>query len=314
MSFTAQDVAKLREQSGAGMMECKKALVEVNGDMEKAMEFLRERGIVLAGKKGDRLASEGVVAAFVSEDGSIGALAEVNSESDFVAKSDEFLTLSNKVAKHIAIANPKDVDMALGQAFVDDKKATLNDLIIAGTAKIGEKLAFRRFERFENKSGVIESYIHMGGKIGVLIDVASDKKVDKKALSAISAMAKDICMHIAAFSPKYICCVNVPKEEVEYEKGILKAQIVNDPKAKGKPEAVVEKMIEGRIAKYFKDICLNHQDFAKDPSKTIHALMQEQSKALGLNLSIVRFTRFTMGEGLEKKQDNLAEEIAKLQK
>jgi len=314
MSFTAQDVAKLREQSGAGMMECKKALVECGGDMAKAMEFLRERGIAIAGKKGDRLASEGVVAAFVSEDGTVGALAEVNSESDFVAKSDEFLALANKVAKQVAMNNPSDVETALGQAFVDDKKSSLNDLIVQGTAKIGEKLAFRRFERFENKGGAVESYIHMGGKIGVLIDIASDKKVDKHSLVAIQAMAKDICMHIAAFSPKYICCVNVPKDEVEYEKGILKAQIVNDPKAKGKPEAVVEKMIEGRIAKYFKDICLNHQDFAKDPSKTVHAILQEQSKILGLNLSIARFTRFTMGEGLEKKQDNLAEEVAKLQK
>ncbi|MCL2556596.1 MAG: translation elongation factor Ts [Firmicutes bacterium] len=314
MAFTAKDVAALREQTGAGMMDCKKALTECGGDMAKATEFLRERGISIAGGKGDRVASEGVVAAFVSDDSTIGALAEVNSESDFVSRSDEFLLLSNKIAKHIAMNNPKDVETALAQTFVDDKKSTINDLVIQGTAKIGEKLSFRRFSYMTNKSGVIESYIHMGGKIGVLIDIACDKKVDKKALPVIKGMAKDISMHIAAFDPKYIDESAVPSSEIEYEKGILKAQIVNDPKAKGKPGNVIEKMIEGRISKYLKEICLIHQDFAKDPSKTITVLLQEQSKSLGINLSIARFTRFTMGEGLEKKVDNLAEEVAKLSK
>jgi len=314
MSFSAKDVAALREQTGAGMMDCKKALTACEGDMAKAAEYLREQGVSVAAKKADRLASEGVVAAFVSDDGSVGALAEVNSESDFVSRSDDFLALSNKVAKHVALSNPKDVDSALGEKFVDDKKITVLDLINQATAKIGEKLAFRRFDYQATKAGVVESYIHMGGKIGVLIEIACDKKVDKKALPVIQGMAKDISMHIAAFDPKYVDESAVPASEIEYEKGILKAQIINDPKAKGKPDNVVEKMIEGRIGKYLKEICLIHQDFAKDPSKTITVLLQEQSKALGINLSIARFTRFTMGEGLEKKVDNLAEEVAKLSK
>jgi len=314
MAFTALDVAKLREQTGAGMMDCKKALTNTNGDMEKAAEYLREQGVLVAAKKADRLASEGAVAAFTAADGLTGALVEVNSESDFVAKSDDFLALAGKIAKHVAVENPKDVDTALAQKFCDDKNITITDLINHATAKIGEKLALRRFIRHEVKEGINESYIHMGGKIGVLIEVKSDKKLDAKNQAAAKEMCRDIAMHIAAFGPKYVYDADVPKADVDYEKGMQKSIIANDPKAKGKPDNVIEKMVEGRIGKFYKEICLINQDFAKDPSKTVAAVVAENSKNLGVNLSIVKFTRFVMGEGLEKKVDNLAEEVAKLQK
>ncbi|MCL2822097.1 MAG: translation elongation factor Ts [Firmicutes bacterium] len=311
MSFSAQDVAKLREITGAGMMDCKKALTHVGGDMQKAADYLREQGVAIAAKKANRLASEGVVAAYTTSNGLVGAAVEVNSESDFVAKSDDFIDLANKIACHVANKNPSDTDTALSQKFCCDESITVQDLINQATAKIGEKLSFRRFSRFEISAGHIESYIHMGGKIGVLLQIKSEKEIADKA--QISELGRDIAMHIAAFSPKYISEAEVPQEDIQHEKTILKAQIVNDPKAAGKPEAVVSKMIDGRISKYLKEICLVDQDFAKDPSKTVGLLLEEFSKKIGNKLKIEKFTRFVMGEGLEKKVDNLAEEVAKLQ-
>lgn len=303
MEFTAKDVAKLREQTGAGMMDCKKALTATNGDMQKAADYLRERGVSVAAKKASRLASEGAVSAAISADKKIGALVEINCESDFVAKSDEFQNLCIKAANAVIDANPSDLDALLA---VKTAEGTVLDLVNNATAKIGEKIAIRRFVRYET-TGKAESYIHMGGKIGVLVDFASDKDLTNNA--EFADVCHDVAMHIAAFSPKYVKSSDVPADEAEHEKAILKQQALNE----GKPEAVVEKMIEGRIKKFYKEICLVEQEFAKDATITVGKLVDDFAKKAGANVSIVKFERFVMGEGLEKKSENLADEIAKIQ-
>ncbi len=305
MAFTAKDVANLREQTGAGMMDCKRALTEADGNMEKAAELLRERGVSVAAKKASRIASEGVVFSFVAADGKTGALAEINCESDFVAKSDVFADLAVKTAEAVVINNPKDNEALLAAKY--DSKDTVTDLINAATAKIGEKLALRRFARYETKCGRIETYIHMGGKIGVMLEVATDK--DLRNNEAFKAVCHDVAMHIAAFSPKYVCEQEVPADEVAHEKEILKAQAMNE----GKPAAVAEKMVAGRIKKFFKEICLLDQEYLKDTSITVAQALADAGKQCGATLTVKRFERLVMGEGLEKKVDNLAEEVAKIQ-
>lgn len=308
MAFTAQDVAKLREQTGAGMMDCKKALTHTDGNMDKAAEYLREQGVNIAAKKANRLASEGIVSSFISKDGKIGALVEINCESDFVAKSDDFIKLCNNVANHIALTNPSSVEVLYTEKYALDKTNTILELVNAAIAKIGEKITIRRFDRIEKKNdGLVESYIHMGGKIGVLLELASDK--DLKANEEVKNMCHDIAMHIAAFSPSYVKSEEVPTAELEKEKEILKAQALNE----GKPVQVIDKMVEGRVKKYYKEICLIYQDFAKDPSITVTQLLSNVGAKVGANLSVVKFDRFVMGEGLEKKNENLADEVAKIQ-
>ncbi len=308
MAFTAKDVAKLREITGAGMMDCKKALTATDGDMDKATEFLREQGVAVAAKKAGRIASEGVVAAYVSADKKTGALVEVNCESDFVGKSPVFVELAEKIAKQVAEVDPSDPDALLGSKIGGE---TVLEVINAATAKIGEKLSLRRFTRFENKSGFEEFYIHMGGKIGVMLELETGKDLSKEAEFATTC--HDIAMHIAAISPKYVYETEVPKEEVDHEMSILKTQALNDDKFKGKPEAIVEKMLQGRINKYFKEICLVEQEFVKDSSMTVGKVVEGLAKKFGTTVKIVKFARLTMGEGLEKKVDNLAEEVAKMQ-
>lgn len=305
MAFTAKDVAKLREQTGAGMMDCKKALTATDGDMAKAAEFLREQGVNIAAKKASRVASEGAVAAFVSADGKVGALAEVNCESDFVAKSEPFVELSSAVARQVAETDPADLDALLSSKV--DGNSTVTDLVNNATAKIGEKLSVRRFVRFAVKSGKQEFYLHMGGKIGVLLEMATDK--DLNSNEEFSTMCHDIAMHIAASSPKYVYPEEVPAQETEHEKEILTTQALNE----GKPAAVVEKVIAGRIKKFFKEICLVEQEFVKNPDVTVGQLVADFGKKAGCSVKIVRFACFVMGEGLEKKVDNLAEEVAKMQ-
>lgn len=305
MTFTAKDVAKLREQTGAGMMDCKKALTATDGDMAKAAEFLREQGVNIAAKKASRVASEGAVAAFVSADGKVGALAEVNCESDFVAKSEPFVELSSAVARQVAETDPADLDALLSSKV--DGNSTVTDLVNNATAKIGEKLSVRRFVRFAVKSGKQEFYLHMGGKIGVLLEMATDK--DLNSNEEFATMCHDIAMHIAASSPKYVYPEEVPAQETEHEKEILTTQALNE----GKPAAVVEKVIAGRIKKFFKEICLVEQEFVKNPDVTVGQLVADFGKKAGCSVKIVRFACFVMGEGLEKKVDNLAEEVAKMQ-
>ncbi len=304
MAFTAKDVAKLREQTGAGMMDCKKALTETDGDMTKAAEYLRERGVAVAAKKASRIASEGAVYSYVTPDCKTGALAEINCESDFVAKSDEFIGLCKKVAETVAVKNPASDEALLAETYGSD---TVTDLINAATAKIGEKIAYRRMARYTTECGRVETYIHMGGKIGVMLEVATDKDVNGNA--EFAAACHDVAMHIAAFAPRYVRESEVPAEEVEHEKEILKVQAMNE----GKPAAVAEKMVQGRIKKFFKEICLLDQEYLKDTSITVAQAVEALNKSVGVKAEIKRFERFVMGEGLEKKVDNLAEEVAKIQ-
>ncbi|MCL2847976.1 MAG: translation elongation factor Ts [Firmicutes bacterium] len=309
MSFTAKDVAALREQTGAGMMDCKKALVETNGDMEKAAEYLRKQGINIAAKKAGRIASEGMVASSVSKDGKAGALVEINCESDFVAKSEPFVALCEEVAGVVLEQNPTNVEALLALKAGSE---TVEELINNATAKIGEKLSLRRFVRQEVKEGRNESYIHMLGKIGVLVEFETGKDLNKD--KAFVEVAHDVAMHIAAMNPSAVSEKDIPAEVYEKEKEIQLELMKKDPKNEGKPEQILIKMIEGKMKKFAKEICLLEQEFFKDPSMSVGAYVQSYAKKVGAEIQVMRFTRFEKGEGLEKKTDNLAEEVAKMSK
>ena len=306
-AVTSAMVKELRERTSAGMMDCKKALVESDGDMEKAIEWLREKGLSQAAKKASRIAAEGVVAQYLSEDGKIGAIVEVNCETDFVAKTDNFINFANSVAKHIALANPADVDALLAQKYVDDESKTISDMISDATVAIGEKISVRRFERYET-TGVISTYIHLGGKVGVMVEVADDEA--GAASAAVKTFAHDLALQIAAAKPEAVRREEVDVEKLNKEKEILRAQALNE----GKPEKIVERMVEGRIEKYYKEVCLLEQLFVKDGEKTIKSLMAEIAKAAGATLDVVKFVRFERGEGIEKRKDDLAGEIAAMMK
>ena len=294
-------VKELRERTSAGMMDCKKALVESDGDMDKAIEWLREKGLSQAAKKASRIAAEGVVAQYMNDNGSVGVVVEVNCETDFVARTDNFLSFCNNVAKHIALANPADVDELLTQKFVDDESKTISDLVSEATVAIGEKISIRRFARYET-TGVVSTYIHLGGSVGVLVEVATDKPESAE----VKTFAHDLALQVAAARPEAVRREEVDASKLEKEKEILRAQAINE----GKPEKIVDRMVEGRIEKYYKEVCLLDQAFVKDPDKSIKGLMGEIAKAAGATVDIVRFTRFERGEGIEKRHDNFAEEIA----
>ena len=299
MAISAKDVQKLREMTGVGMMDCKKALTESDGDFDKAVEWLREKGLAAQTKKAGKIAAEGVSYAVVTEKG-VGVVIEVNSQTDFVAKNDVFKDFVMAVAVVVAEENPADVDALLAQKFVDDESKTIADLVSEATVAIGEKISIRRFARYET-TGEVSTYIHMLGKVGVLVEVATDKKCDE-----VKAFAHDLALQIAAAKPEAVRREEVDASKLEKEKEILRAQALNE----GKPEKIVERMVEGRIEKYYKEVCLLDQAFVKDGDKAIKGLMGEVAKATGANLDIVRFTRFERGEGIEKRQDNFAEEIA----
>ena len=300
-AITSAMVKELRERTSAGMMDCKKALVESEGDMDKAIEWLREKGLSQAAKKASRIAAEGVVAQYTNENGSVGVIVEVNCETDFVARTDNFLAFCNNVAKHIAVANPADVDALLAQKFVDDESKTISDLVSEATVAIGEKISIRRFTRYET-TGTVSTYIHLGGSVGVIVEVATDKPENAE----VKAFAHDLALQIAAARPEAVRREEVDASKLEKEKEILRAQAINE----GKPEKIVERMVEGRIEKYYKEVCLLDQAFVKDPDKSIKGLMGEIAKAAGATVDVVRFTRYERGEGIEKRQDNFAEEIA----
>ena len=285
---TASLVKELREKTGAGMMDCKKVLTETDGDMEKAIELLRERGIAKAAKKSGRVAAEGLVEAYISKDGKVGAIVEVNSETDFVAKNEEFKTFVMNVAKQVVEKNPKDVEDLLNQEATFEAGKTVNEALVGKIATIGENLTIRRFARFESK-GLLESYIHGDGKIAVLINMAKGEK----------EVAKDLCMQIAAARPEYLNEQSVPAERVEKEKEILKVQTMNE----GKPEAIAEKIVQGRIRKFFEEICLVDQVFVKDSNMKVSELLKQK------DAEVVEFARFEKGEGIEKKEENFAEEV-----
>ena len=255
--ITAELVKQLREKTGAGMMDCKKVLTETDGDMEKAAELLRERGIAKAAKKSDRIAAEGLVTAYVSDDKKIGSVVEVNAETDFVAKNDEFRTFVSDIAKQVATKNPANVEELLAQKYLDSDR-TVQEVLTDKIATIGENMSIRRFTRFESE-GLVESYIHGDGKIGVLVNF---EKGDE-------TLAKDVCMQIAAAKPEYLSREDVPQEQVEKEMEILKAQAMNE----GKPAEIAEKMVQGRIGKYYGEICLVDQEFVKDPNIKVGQLI-----------------------------------------
>ena len=304
-NITSQMVKELREMTQAGMMDCKKALVEADGNMDKAVEWLREKGLAAAAKKAGRIAAEGVVADYITECGKVGVVVEVNCETDFVAKTDNFINFSKNVAKHIAYANPADIDALMAQKFVDDETKTITDLVSDATVSIGEKISIRRFARYETNKGAVESYIHMGGKIGVLLLVENDNEASI-ASETFKTFYHDVALQIAAAKPSYVKKEEVPAENLAKEREILRAQALNE----GKPEKIVDKMVDGRIQKYYKEVCLVEQPFVKDGDKSIAQLTAEVAKEIGANINIVSFERFERGEGIEKRQDNFAEEIA----
>ncbi len=298
--FTAQDVKELRERTGCGMMDCKKALTEADGDMDKAIELLREKGLAKAAKKAGRIASEGVVEAKVID--GVAVAVEVNSETDFVAKNESFQNFVADVANVIAKNNFADVD-ALKAAKLEDGK-TVDEVLKEKIATIGENMNVRRFARFE---GVVQAYVHGGGRIGVLVkfELGDDSK---KETEEFKTYAKDIAMQVAAAYPQFLNQEQVPSETLEKEKEILKVQALNE----GKPEAIVEKMVMGRISKYYKEVCLVDQPFIKDPDQSVAKYTQDVAKKLGTDIKIVDFVRFEKGEGMEKKSDNFADEVASM--
>lgn len=288
--ITAEQVKTLREKTGAGMMDCKKVLTETDGDMDKAMELLRERGISKAAKKSDRIAAEGLVCTYVSEDKKVGALVEVNAETDFVAKNIDFKNFVADVAKQIAEKNPTDVDALLSQESIKEAGKTVKEVLTDKIATIGENMSIRRFARFET-AGLVESYIHGDGKIGVLVELAKGDET----------LAKDLCLQIAAAKPEYLKESDVPAEVLNKEMEILKAQAINEGKA---PE-IAEKVVQGRIGKFYGEICLLNQEFVKDPDMKVAKLVESKGA------EITRFARFEKGEGIEKKEENFAEEVMK---
>jgi elongation factor Ts len=286
--FTAKDVMALRERTGAGMMDCKKALTACEGDAEKAVDFLREKGLAAAAKKAGRIAAEGIVGAYTSENGKVGVIVEVNCETDFVAKTDDFKAFVAAIAKQVAEKNPASVEELLEQPYVGNPSETISALLNAAVAKIGEKISIRRFARAE---GVVDTYVHLGGKIGVLVDVEGE---------ADAAVLHDVSMQIAAAKPSCISREDVNQADVEKEKEILRAQALNEPKPK--PEAIIEKMVNGRIEKYYKEVCLLEQPFVKDQDVSVKQM-------IGGRFKVLNFARFEMGEGLQKREDNFVDEV-----
>jgi elongation factor Ts len=294
--ITAQMVKDLRETTGCGMMDCKKALNETNGDMEKAMDYLREKGLAAAEKKAGRIAAEGIVSDFVS--GNVGVIIEVNSETDFVAKNADFQAFVKGLAEVVATNNPATVEDLLKLKYVASDML-VEEVLREKILTIGENMTIRRFERYE---GPVATYIHGGGRIGVI--VLAQNSLDGDSYDA----ARDAAMQIAAINPRYLDKADVPSEDIQKEKEILVAQIKNDPKTANKPDNIIEKMVEGKISKFCNINCLNQQEFVKDPDTTVEKYLASK------NVKIVKFQRFEKGEGLEKKEDNFADEVANMSK
>ncbi|MFC0558577.1 translation elongation factor Ts [Halalkalibacter alkalisediminis] len=287
MAVTASMVKELREKTGAGMMDCKKALTETNGDMEKAVDFLREKGIASAAKKADRVAAEGL--ALVVSEGNKAVIVEVNSETDFVAKNENFQNLVKELASHVLANSPASVEEALAQPFANGQ--TVQEYINASIAKIGEKISLRRFEIVEKTDAdVFGEYLHMGGRIGVLTVVGGSNDAE---------LAKDVAMHVAAINPTYVTRDEVSQEEVEREREVLTQQALNE----GKPANIVEKMVEGRLSKYFEQVCLLDQAFVKDGDQKVGKYVKNKGA------EVKSFIRYEVGEGMEKREDNFAEEV-----
>lgn len=304
MAFTAKDVQALREKTGCGMMDCKKALTECDGDMDKAVDFLREKGLAQQAKKASRIAAEGAV--LVYEGDGVAAAVEINAETDFVAGGDLFKDLTKKVAQVVAEQNPADVE-ALGNCTMDGK--TVNEAVQDLFLSVRENIKIRRFERFE---GAVGSYVHGGGKIGVLVKF--DAPAEVAATAEFKTLAKDISMQIAAANPSYFDRESVPAEVLEHEKSIMVTQMKEDPKMANKPDQVLHKIVEGKMGKYFSEVCLLEQTFVKDGDYTVGKYIEAEAKKLGAEIKLVAFARLEKGEGLEKRVDNFADEVASMVK
>lgn len=309
MAFTAQDVKALREKTGVGMMECKKALTEADGDMEKAIDFLRERGLAAAAKKATRIAAEGVVLPYYDAAAKKGVVLEVNSETDFVAKNEKFMNFVEGVAKTILATDPADVETLCNTEYDGTGRTvteTLNDLVLS----IGENMKVRRFDRMD---GVVATYIHGGGAVGVMVgfDVADEAKA---ADPEFVAMGKNVAMQIAAMSPSYLDEASVPAEVVAHEQSILAAQMKEDPKMASKPDAVLAKIAAGKMGKYYKENCLVDQEFVRSDlfQGSVKGYVDSVAKALGTTITVNGFIRMMKGDGLEKKEENFANEIASM--
>ena len=307
-AVTAAMVKELREMTGAGMMDCKKALSATDGDMDKAVEFLREKGLAGAAKKAGRIAAEGIVDTLVSEDEKTAVVVEVNSETDFVAKNEKFRNYVAEVAKQALASNAADMDAFMAEKWIGDQSLTVAEELSSQIAVIGENMKIRRYEKVSEANGFVASYIHAGGKIGVLVDVVTDVVNDE-----IREMARNIAMQIAALRPQFTNRSEVSADYIEHERSILLAQIQNDPKESQKPEKVIHGMIEGRINKELKEICLMDQVYVKaeDGKQSVKAYVDSVAKAQGAKIEVKGFVRFETGEGLEKKSENFAEEVAK---
>ena len=308
MAVTAAMVKELREMTGAGMMDCKKALAATDGDMDKAVEFLREKGLAGAEKKAGRIAAEGIVATALTEDEKKAVVVEVNAETDFVAKNAKFQAYVAQVAAQALTTTAADMDTFMAEKWAADETLTVKEALSSQISIIGENMNIRRFKQVVEENGVVVSYIHAGGRIGVLVDVETSIVND-----AVKEMGKNIAMQIAALNPKYTSRDEVSADFIEHEKSILMAQIQNDPKEASKPEKVIQGMIQGRINKEMKEICLLDQTYVKaeDGKQSVAQYVAQVAKENGANITVKGFVRFETGEGLEKKEENFAEEVAK---
>ena len=299
MNFTAKDVQALREKTGAGMMDCKKALTQADGNLDAAIDILREQGLAKQAKKASRIAAEGVAYAATNADATVGVVVEINSETDFVAKNDDFMSFVKTVADTIIEKNPADVDALLAEKAADSDM-TVAELLQEKVLTIGENIKIRRFARYE---GAVATYIHAGGKIGVMVNF----ETDVAGKEGFAEYGKDIAMQIAAVNPSYLQKSDVPDEVIEHEKAIMTEQVINE----GKPEAIAQKIVLGKIGKYYEENCLVNQAFVKDNKMTVEQYTAKVAKDLGGSIKILGFVRFEKGEGLEKRSDNLADEVAK---
>ena len=306
MAVTASMVKELREMTGAGMMDCKKALSAIDGDFDKAIEFLREKGLATAEKKAGRIAAEGLVATTIKDGDKVAAIVEVNAETDFVAKNEVFQTFVKEVVEQAADTDAADIDAFKAEKWALDTSMTVDEKLAAMIAKIGENMNIRRFEKIVSEDGIVVSYIHAAGKIGVLVEAKTESN-DERVKEAL----KNVAMQVAALNPKYVSTDDVPEEYKEHEKEILIAQAKNDPKNANKPENIIEKMITGRLAKELKEICLLEQEYVKAENKeTVAKYLEMVSKEVGTPVELKRFVRFETGEGLEKKNEDFAAEVA----
>ncbi|MSN24539.1 MAG: elongation factor Ts [Geobacter sp.] len=306
MAVSAAQISELRKSTGAGMLDCKKALEETGGNFDQAVDFLRTKGLAAASKKSGRAATEGMVVAAISAGGNKGVLVEINSETDFVAKNDKFQAFVKDVANHVLQAGPTTVEELFAQAYVGDSSKTIQTLLSEAISVIGENMQIRRFSTFEvSGAGAIGSYIHAGGKIGVLVEATCDNEAAAKD-ERFAAFVKDVAMHCAAASPLYVKRDEVDADVLEREKDVYRAKA----RETGKPENIIDKIIDGQVNKFYTDICLLEQQFVKDTDKSIQQYAAETGKALGTAITVTRFAKFVLGEGLEKKESDFAAEVA----